>query len=129
MRRKLILTIGVCFSLVIVNAQLANTKWTGTANLLQEDKSIVHAKITMIFSKDSLNVLFEEGSVPEVLTYRATEDVMSLVKVSGGSPCEIGTSVKQKYQIKGNILHISVGQSKCEAYVNALVGSSFEKVE
>jgi hypothetical protein len=122
-------TLVICFFIVSVKAQLTHTKWTGTANILREDKSIAQAKITMIFGKDSLNVLFEGGSTPEVLTYKATDDVISLVKVSGDSPCEIGTWLKQKYQIKGNILHISVGQSKCEAYVNALVGSSFEKVE
>jgi hypothetical protein len=129
MKRRLIFTIAISLLMVTVRAQLANTKWTGIASLLQDDKSIVKAKITMFFGKDSVNVFFEAGGTPEVLTYKATDDVITLVKVSGGSPCQIGTSVKQKYQIKGNTLHISIGQSTCEAYVNAMVGSSFEKLD
>ena len=129
MKKTFFLVAIICSCVATANAQLANTKWSGTANLLQPDKSLVTAEITWDFGKDTVYVLFADGGMPEVLTYTIKKDIISVIKVSGGSPCETGTGGKLKYEIKDDKLFLTVVETKCEAFTKALDSKPYIKVK
>jgi hypothetical protein len=129
MKKVFFLTATICFLIATANAQLSNTKWNGTANLLQPDKSLVTAEITWDFGKDTVYVLFAGGGMPEVLTYTIKKNMITMTKVSGGSPCETGTEGKIKYEIKDDKLFLTVVETKCEAFTKALDGKPYSKVK
>ncbi len=128
MRMKCLFTAIICLIFVTGKAQLANTTWTGTGDLLMEDHSLKPVKTTSIFGKDTLRVLLE-GYGPEILTYTIKDDIITMTKVSGGSPCETGTWVKEKYQIKGDKIFFSGAESHCEAYLKGMDGKSYDRVK
>jgi hypothetical protein len=129
MKKTFFLTTIICFLIITVNAQLASTKWGGTANLLQPDKSFVTADITWDFGKDTVYVLFAGGGMPEVFTYTIKKNMITMAKVSGGSPCDAGTEAKLKYEIKDDKLYLTVTESKCEAFTKALDDKPYIKVK
>jgi len=128
MKKTFFLTAIICFLVATANAQLRNTKWSGIANLLQSDKSLVSVGITWDFGKDTVYVLFAGGGEPEVLTYTIKKDIITMAKVTGGSPCEKGAEGKLKFQIKDDNLYLTQVKSDCEAFSKALDGKPFIKV-
>ena len=129
MKKTFTLIAIICFCISVANAQLANTKWSGTANLLQPDKSFVTANITWDFGKDTLYVLFAGGGQSEVLTYTIKKNIITVTKVSGASPCETGTEGKLKYEIKDDKLFLAVVETKCEAFTKALDDKPYIKLK
>jgi hypothetical protein len=129
MKKTFFLTTIICFLIATVNAQLAGTKWSGTANLLQPDKSLVTADITWDFGKDTIYVLFAGGGQPEILTYTTKKNMITMTKVSGGSPCETGAEGKLKYEIKDDKLFLTLAETKCEAFTKALDGKPYTKIK
>jgi hypothetical protein len=125
---KCLFTAIICFLFISGKAQLANTSWTGMSDLLMEDHSLKPVKTTSIFGKDTLQVLIE-GYSTELLTYTINKDIITLTKVSGGSPCQIGTWVKEKYQIKGDKIFFHDAESHCEAYLKGMDGKSYDRVK
>ncbi|HSZ86021.1 MAG TPA: hypothetical protein VK787_08310, partial [Puia sp.] len=119
----------ICFFIATANAQLAGTKWTGDAHLLQSDGSLITVGITWNFEKDTVSVLFAGGGEPEVLTYSTQKNVLTLVKVSGGSPCDTGASGELRYDIKDDKLFLKVVKSNCEAFTKALDDKPYTRVK
>jgi hypothetical protein len=129
MKKLFFLTAIICFFIITANAQLAGTKWTGDAHLLQTDGSSVTVGITWNFTKDTLYVNFAGGGEPEVLTYSVKKNMIAISKVSGGSPCDPGTEGKIKYEIKDDKLSLSAVESKCEAFTKALDDKPYTRVK
>jgi hypothetical protein len=129
MKKLFFLITVTCFLITTANAQLANTKWSGEAHLLQPDNSLVTVGIIWDFGKDTVNVFFAGGGEPEVLTYSIQKNIITMTKVSGGSPCETGAEGKLKYEIKDDKLYLTVVETKCEAFSKALDDKPYTKVK
>jgi hypothetical protein len=97
--------------------------------LLQSDESLITVNITWNFEKDTVYVSFAAGGEPEVLTYSVQKNVITMAKVSGGSPCDPGTEGKLKYEIKDDKLFLAVVETKCEAFTKALDDKPYTKVK
>jgi hypothetical protein len=118
----------LCFLLTIsslfAKAQLANTKWAGTAAVPDP------TDITLTFKKDTLNMSLKgSNDIIESMTYTVKGDVITVKKVSGGSPCEAGSESQLKYAIKGDQLTITVIADVCAARQNAWPPDPFVKIK
>jgi hypothetical protein len=129
MKKLLLLALIVCFLIPAVNAQLANTKWAGTINVLMQDNSTSATDVTWSFGKDTVSVLIKDSNDPELLTYMVKKGVIIMTKVTGESPCNVGTTVKVKFQVKGNELYFMQAESECEAYSKAITDKPAIKIK
>ncbi len=111
-----------------VNAQLARTKWAGTMKLPQQDGTFNTVSVEWDFGKDTLNVQIGGGS-PEVFTYKDVKKVLTLVKVSGDSPCPEGAKISILYTIKSDIFAFTNQTSDCDTYNKVGTEEPLKKVK
>lgn len=104
---------------LVSKAQLANTKWTGTMLVPNEQK------VTLSFKTDSLFVLID-NVVVESMTYSIKDSTINVTKVDGKSPCELGPFILQ-FLLKGNQLFIKDISDSCGERKNAWVLDPFIK--
>jgi hypothetical protein len=129
MKKTILLTVVTCFLLTAAKAQLTNTKWQGTANLEQEDKSLVSAKIIWDFKKDTVTVTFPDGGTPEVMAYTVKKDILVLTKLSGDSPCQIGAVGKCRFHITDDKFYITTVEDQCAARSKAPDGKPYTRIQ
>jgi hypothetical protein len=129
MKKSILFMAVICFALTAAKAQLAFTSWSGTAHLLQEDKTLIDVKIKWDFRKDTVLVIFPGNGLPEILTYAEKDNTVTFAKVSGDSPCAVGSGAKYKFEIKDDKLYFTLLESNCEAFSKALDDKPFTRVK
>jgi hypothetical protein len=125
----------VSFISINVNAQLANTKWKGIAEIPEPLQCLFYFKTDTLlvqyaddkpmFLRDengnSINVTGKDSVVIETMTYNFSGDTLTLTKIKGGSPCEGGTTGQYKITINNNRLLFTLIQDDCDARAEAFV--------
>ena len=130
-----LLVFSFCCIAITVNAQLANTKWEGIAEIPEPLQCLFYFKTDTLlvqyaddkpmFLRDengnSINVIGKDSVVIETMTYNFSGDTLTVTKVKGGSPCEEGTTGQYKITINNNKLLFTLIQDDCDACAEALV--------
>ncbi|HWB28447.1 MAG TPA: DUF3471 domain-containing protein [Chitinophagaceae bacterium] len=94
---------------ITLHAQLANTQWKSTV--------IIGNPVGVIldFKKDSCSLYtVGDSTIIEIMTYKATDTVLTVVKVEGQSDCDITTPGKYRYNIQNNLLTLQLLADDCE---------------
>jgi len=100
---------------------LVNTQWKGIANVPTPEEVIFQ------FTSKDFNVLYQ-GQVIEQMTYGVDNNTLTLVKVSGGSPCKNeskGVYTFTAIDKKLNLTHVS---DDCDERKDALKIKDFVKL-
>ena len=107
--KTLTLSLFLIITCTIAKAQLAGTKWDGTAQIPTA------TAVTFEFKADTLNMIVTDTKqVVETMTYAVKGDVVTVKKTDGLSPCEVGSTATVKYTIKDNKLTLVVIQDPCD---------------
>ena len=101
---------------------LLDTQWTGLAKIPED------AEVILKFSNNKLDVLFG-NKIIETMTYSLNNGEITLVKNSGGTPCNAGATGKYKYEIIGENLVMTFISDECDARVKSLQGVVYKKVD
>jgi len=105
-----------------VENPLLNTQWNGLAKIPQE------TEVVLKFSKDKIDVLLG-NKVIENMHYSITNEEITLVKNSGGTPCDAGSTGKYKYEIIGENLVMTLISDECTARIKSLQGVIYKKYD
>ncbi len=99
--------------------KLTDTKWEGEANV---PKPML---IRFEFRRDTLEMIYN-GRIVERMNYTLKADTMTLVKLSGSSPCkeEIG---QYKVTIKGETLYIALISDDCMGRAKSFMEKGYIK--
>lgn len=103
--------------------QFNDTRWKGTFNVPDPTECI------LVFSKDSMNLLSENGDVLESMKYRVSGDTIYYVKLFGVSPCYYDTEAAYDFRIKENKLFLSAVKDDCEMRKMAFPEDGLQKIE
>ena len=121
--KKLLLLLVLVTGTMVSKAQLANTKWTGTMYVPTD------AQVTLNFKKDSVEMIINENDmVGETMAYTIKDDVITLKKLSGHSPCGTDTFTV-KYIIKDGKLFITPLTDPCEDRTHSWASAGYTKVK
>jgi hypothetical protein len=111
-------------------AQFANTQWKGEMGIPQgEGQPLEATEAVWDFKPDTVIVHFPGGGQDEVMTYRVTGDILTLIKVSGSSECDPGSSGKYRYRIQGDQFFIKVSEDSCAGRSAIDFSKPFERVK
>ena len=117
----MLLVIGIC---LISQAQLSHTQWKGTANVPDP------ATLLFNFKQDTLEVfLLPDSTVLETMLYTFKDSLLTIQKVSGGSPCDATTIGTYKLAIKDDKFIITLKEDACDARANAFIPDPWIKVK
>jgi hypothetical protein len=106
------------------NAQLANTKWTGTLAVPDLMSAILN------FKTDTMEVIASEsGEFLETMSYTISGDTLLLKKVSGGSPCPVGSTFKVKFALQHENLMVTPLSDDCAMRSESWTKDPFVKVK
>lgn len=101
---------------------LLDTQWSGVAKIPQE------TEVVLKFSKDKFDVLLGD-KVIETMSYTLSNDDINIVKNSGGTPCDAGTTGKYKYEVIGENLVMTLVSDECTARIKSLQGVVYKKTD
>ena len=109
---------------ITVNAQLKNTKWKGT---IHSDNDI---DVVFDYRSDTLQVInVADSSNLETMTYAIKDSVLSLQKIYGQSACNVTGKGKYKFEIKDDLLYITLLSDDCNDRSSALNNSKWIKMK
>jgi hypothetical protein len=104
-----------------VNAQLSNTKWTGT---IHSDNPI---DVVFDFRIDTIEVTsLNDGSSLETLSYSVKDSVITLKKLFGQSACDTGEG-KYTFAVKNDALYFTLVSDPCNDRSAVLNNSKWDK--
>ena len=120
---KPFIIIAAFFMLTITaNAQLINTNWKGTIMAPSE------VNVVLQFKKDTLNIVVAgTGNVIESMKYSVKDDVITINKIAGGSPCSNDVTATIKYAVKDTTLILVPLSDPCDERKNAWPPAGFSK--
>ena len=121
MKKVLLLAIVCCFAAVSAKAQVNAHSWIATVSI--PSPSVAFLK----FSNDTLELITtEDNQVVETMTYKLASDTLTLLKVSGGSPCDATKPVYYKTAIKEDQLIFTNVNDECDPRIGALTGQPWK---
>lgn len=97
----------------IAFAQITNTSWSGTFNIPDP------AQMVLQFKSDTLLLGFSNNNVLESMTYKISNDTLSIIKIDGQSPCDFTTPATYKLTMKEKKLFITALNDDCAERVSA----------
>ncbi len=123
MKKAFIISLAL-FASVTVHAQLKNTKWKGT---IQADNKI---DVVFNYSNDTLDVSnTADGSNIETMTYTVKDSILTLQKIYGKSDCDGTGTGKYRFEIKDELLYITLISDVCNDRSSALNNSKWTKMK
>ncbi|KQR94965.1 hypothetical protein ASG01_03620 [Chryseobacterium sp. Leaf180] len=101
---------------------LSDTQWVGMAKIPEE------TEVVLKFSSDKLDV-FVGSKVIENMSYTVSNGEITLVKKSGGTPCNNGSTGKYKYETVGDNLIMTLISDECTARIKSVQGVIYKKYD
>jgi|GEM_PF-1630332 len=101
---------------------LADTQWTGIVNAPSPEQ------MTFSFSEKVLDLLYEGQSI-ETMNYTVDRNIITLTKLSGGSPCTVNSTGSYTFTNKDNNLTFSLVNDECDARIAAFDPQGYTLVE
>lgn len=103
-------------------AQLKNTEWVGKIAAPAE------VEVVLQFKSDTLQIVIAgTDNVIESMKYSVKDDVITINKILGGSPCSNDQTATLKYIIKNDHLMIVTVNDPCDDRKNAWPPDGFVK--
>ena len=122
--KKIIFIFLISIASISVCAQLKNTKWKGT---IHSDNDI---DVIFNYGSDTLEVTSAaDGSSFETCIYNTKDTVLSVQKIYGQSNCDTTGIGKYKFEIKDDILYLTLLSDNCDNRSSALNNSKWAKME
>ena len=122
--KEIIFIFGISLVSITLNAQLKNTKWKGTVH---SDNDI---DVIFNYRSDTLEVTnIADSSNLETMTYTIKDTVLSLQKIYGQSNCSVTGMGKYKFEIKDDLLYITLLSDDCDDRSSALNNSKWIKIK
>ena len=124
MKKNLLVLIAVFGLLGSAKAQLTNTKWKASFNVPSPVECLLD------FKKDTVVLLIAADSTPfETMKYSVEKNIITIEKLSGGSPCDYQVAGKYKFEIKDDKLQISLVDDACNDRAGAWPTEPLVKVK
>ncbi|MEJ7680364.1 MAG: hypothetical protein WKG06_21420 [Segetibacter sp.] len=122
--KKIVFFFIISFASFTLNAQLKNTKWKGT---IQADNKI---DVVFNYRSDTLDVSnIADGSNIETMTYTVKDSILTLQKIYGQSDCDSTGTGKYKFEVKDDLLYITLISDTCDDRSSALNNSKWGKIK
>ncbi len=113
MLKKIFILITILFCIQKINAQLANTSWSGTFKVPDDMPMIIE------FKTDSLlAILPDNNQVVETDKYKLSNDTLFMTKLEGESDCDT-TGATYKIAIKDGKLFVTPINDPCSQRASA----------
>jgi hypothetical protein len=111
-------------SILSASAQFAGTKWKGSVSVPEP------TDLLWVFGADTcFAYVLPDSILLETMTYKIEKDEMTLLKVSGSSPCDNSTPGKYKFEIKDEKLFIRLVKDDCQDRANSFNSEPFAKIK
>jgi len=123
MIKKIVSILILIASVSIAKAQFANTSWKGNFNLPDSTQMILQ------FKTDSLLLNYPDGSAFETMSFKISNDTISILKLNGQSPCSYSDTATYKIGLKDKKLFVSSLNDDCPERVSAWPADGLERVE
>lgn len=116
------MAVAIGFLTLSAQSQLADTKWKNSMNVPDPVECILH------FKKDTLIVMVaaDPSMVVETMTYKLKNDTLTIIKLSGTSPCTEAAGV-YKCVLKDEKLFITPLNDDCVERANAFTPEGWIK--
>lgn len=115
----------ICFLLlagIITKAQYANTSWKGTYYIPDSTQMVLQ------FKQDTLLLNYTDGSNAETMHYEMHGDTLTMMKISGISPCEDIKGI-YKLSVNDNKLTFQLIDDPCDPRAAAMPAHYLTKME
>jgi hypothetical protein len=100
----------------MTQAQLAHTKWKNTMMIPEAVECFID------FAKDTVKIIVaDEDALIETMSFTIKNDTLTIVKLSGLSPCDTETSGKYKFEVKDDRLTIVPISDDCQGRLEAFL--------
>lgn len=114
MKQLIACVLVTCFIGLGASAQITNTKWKGTLNIPSP------AECVMDFKKDTVYLnIAADNSLIETMLFTVKGDTLTLVKVSGMSPCSGDSKGLYRLEFKDDKLYIKPLSDDCQDRLDA----------
>ena len=123
MTKKILIIIIVIVSSTLAKAQLANTSWKGKFYIPDPTEMILQ------FKADTVLLNFSYGSTLESMTYKISNDTLTIRKLDGQSDCSVTDEATYKIEIKDKKLSVKPLSDNCINRANAWPTEALEQVE
>ena len=121
MKVKFVFLFFLVFS-VAASAQFANTKWKA---VLKPNDPVA---ILFSFGTDTLTLSkFDDGSFIESMFYKATNDIITIKKITGQSECDTLVIGKYRFAKKDNSVYLTGTADECAHRLAVLDKVELEK--
>lgn len=105
----------------LLHAQLANTQWKSTIIIGNP------VNVVLNFSKDTCSLYtVADSTIIEIMTYKASDTILTLVKVDGQSDCDITTPGKYRFNIQNKVLTLQLLSDDCEDRSNVIADTKWK---
>ena len=122
--KRIIFIFMVSLASITVHAQLKDTKWKGTVH---SDNDI---DVVFNYRSDTLDVLnAADSSNLETLAYAIKDTVLTMKKFYGQSNCNTTAEGKYKFEIKDDVLYLTLISDACDDRSSALNNSKWVKIK
>ena len=122
--KQLIFIFLISLASITVHAQLQNTKWKGT---IHSDNDI---DVVFDYRSDTLDVInIADSSNLETTTYTIEDSVLAFQKIYGQSNCDATGTGKYKFEIKDDVLYLTLISDACDDRSSALKNSKWVKIK
>ena len=122
--KRIIFIFLISLASITVHAQLKNTKWKGT---IHSDNDI---DVVFDYRSDTLDVTnIADSSNLETMTYTIKDSVLTMKKISGQSNCDTTGEGKYKFEIKDDVLYLTLISDACNDRSSALNNSKWVKIK
>lgn len=109
---------------ITASAQLKNTEWKGT---IHSDNDI---DVLFDYGSDTLYVInVADSSSLETLTYTVKDGVITFQKIKGQSGCDTAGKGTYKFEIKENVMYVTLVSDTCDDRSSAMKDSKWVKVK
>jgi hypothetical protein len=108
MKKTIVFLFVAVFTGTMAQAQLTNTKWKNTMMIPEA------VEVYLDFAKDTVKMLVvQDAALVETMSYTIQNDTLTLIKLSGLSPCDTDAVGKYKLEIKEDRLTILPIKDDC----------------
>ena len=114
--KKILLTTLIIGWLFTAQSQVAGLKFKGIMNIPDPTNCILSfAKDTLYLINDQDGIDMARGAVIETMTYSLKDNMFTLQKVTGFSPCDNTVQGNYKLEMKDDKMFITLVSDACDA--------------
>ena len=129
--RLVLLIFFICLSAKNANAQLQNSAWKGVFFVPNQVECVFEFKKDTVYLRGANNFILNEvneNTILEKSLYTVENDILTIKKVDGGSPCDTDVIGMYRIEIKDEKLSLIPIWDGCSQRVSAFPGEPLTKL-